>query len=60
MLVINRKLDEKVNIGNNIVVTILSIQGNRVKLGFECPRDIDVYRPETREKREHAEKEEQT
>lgn len=46
MLVINRRIDEEVVIGGNIRVKILGIDGNRVKLGFECPREIDIHRPE--------------
>ena len=49
MLVISRKPDEKVIIGDNIVVTVLEIKGNIVRLGFEAPREVGIVRSELRE-----------
>ena len=46
MLVLSRKENEKVNIGDNIVVTVLGVRGDRVRLGFEAPREVDVHRNE--------------
>ena len=46
MLVLTRKLDEKIRIGENITITLLRVQGNTVRLGIEAPRDIRVIRGE--------------
>ncbi len=46
MLVLKRKLGEKIMICNDIVVTVIGVQGGRVKLGFDCPGHIPVHREE--------------
>lgn len=46
MLVLSRKLMECINIGDDAVVTVLSIRGNKVKLGIEAPRSVPVHRTE--------------
>ena len=46
MLVLTRKLGEKVIIGDNIVVTIVRLSDNKVRLGFEAPKEINVARSE--------------
>lgn len=46
MLVITRKLEEKITIGNEITISILGIRGNHVKLGIEAPRHTPIYRTE--------------
>ena len=46
MLVLSRKLGEKIIIGENIVVTIVKIDRNQIRLGIEAPSDISVYREE--------------
>ena len=47
MLVLSRKANEAITIGDDITVTVLSIDADRVKLGIEAPRDVRVYRYET-------------
>lgn len=49
MLILSRKLDEKVVIGDNIIITVVAVSGETVKLGVEAPRDIKVYRAEVYE-----------
>ena len=46
MLVLTRKLQEQIRIGNNITVTILRVKGNSVRVGIEAPRDVRVIRGE--------------
>ncbi len=48
MLVLSRKPGESVFIGNNIEVKVVSISKDRVKLGFEAPKDITLVRGELR------------
>ena len=46
MLVLSRKLNETIIIGDNIKVTLLGIDGDKIKLGVDAPRDIKVFREE--------------
>ena len=49
MLVLSRKSNESVFINDNVVVTVLNIQGNRVRLGIEAPGEMPVHRQEVYE-----------
>ena len=46
MLVLSRKIGEKILIGDNIVLTVVKIDRNQIRLGIEAPIDIQVYREE--------------
>lgn len=46
MLVISRKADESLLIGDSIVVTVLAIEGDRVKIGINAPREMVILRQE--------------
>ena len=46
MLVLSRKESEQLLIGDNIVLTINRISGNRVAIGIEAPRDVRIIRGE--------------
>jgi len=48
MLVLSRKTDEQIVIGDNIRVTVVSIRGNQVRLGFEAPPEVLIFRQELR------------
>lgn len=50
MLILTRKLGEKINIGDDITVTLLEIKGAQVKLGIEAPKSIGIHRNEIYEK----------
>ncbi len=46
MLVLTRKLQEKIQIGNDVTLTIVRIQGNTVRVGIEAPSHVRVVRGE--------------
>lgn len=46
MLVLSRKLGEKLIIGEDVVITVLSLDGDKIKLGIEAPKTVQVYRKE--------------
>ena len=46
MLVLSRHRDESIMIGDNVVVTIVDIRGDKVRLGIDAPTDIPVHRQE--------------
>ena len=50
MLVLARKLNEAIKIGNDIEVKVLSIENGVVKLGIDAPRDMEILRNELLEK----------
>ncbi len=54
MLVLSRKVDEQIVIGNNIRMTVVSIRGNQVRIGFEAPPSISIYREELYREDGHA------
>ena len=49
MLVLSRQRDESIVIGENVVVTIVDIRGDKVRLGIEAPSEIPVHRQEVYE-----------
>lgn len=46
MLILTRAPNEKITIGDNIEITVLSVTGNQVRLGVEAPKDVPVHREE--------------
>ena len=46
MLVVSRKLNEKVYIGDNVCVTVVEIDRNKIRLAIEAPRDVAIWRAE--------------
>jgi carbon storage regulator CsrA len=46
MLVLTRKCEEKVRIGNNITIMVCRIKGKAVRLGIEAPSEVTVLRGE--------------
>jgi carbon storage regulator len=49
MLVLSRHRDESIMIGDNIVVTIVDIRGDKVRLGIQAPTEVPVHRQEVYE-----------
>lgn len=46
MLILSRKVDEKIKIGNDITITLIGISGDQVKIGVEAPKNVKVFRQE--------------
>jgi carbon storage regulator len=46
MLVLSRKEGERLVIGDRIIVTVVHVEGGRVKLGVEAPREVGIWREE--------------
>ena len=46
MLVLTRRVNERILIGDNIIVTVLEAHGDQVRIGIDAPRDIKVFREE--------------
>ena len=46
MLVLSRKTEEAIQIGDEITVKVLSVKGGIVRLGFEAPKDVSIMRSE--------------
>ncbi|KLU05355.1 Carbon storage regulator [Rhodopirellula islandica] len=54
MLVLTRKIDEQIVIGDNIKITVIKVRNNQVRLGISAPRDIRVLRGELEPKESEA------
>ena len=48
MLVLTRRKNQSIVIGDQIVVTVLEVKGDQIRLGITAPRDVQVYREELR------------
>jgi carbon storage regulator len=46
MLVLSRKQGEEITIGNEIIITVLAVRGDRVKIGITAPAEVPVHRKE--------------
>ena len=55
MLVLSRKVGERIWIGENIAVTVVRITGGGVRIGIEAPNDMAVVREELKKKMESSE-----
>jgi len=50
MLILTRKLGERITIGDDISITLLEIKGKHVKIGIEAPSNISIHRQEIYER----------
>ncbi len=46
MLVLSRRVGESIRIGDDVVVTVTAVDGKRIRIGIEAPKDIDIVRGE--------------
>lgn len=46
MLILSRKINEKIIIGDDISISIIEVRGDQVKIGVEAPRSVKVFRKE--------------
>ena len=46
MLILTRRIGEKLVIGDNVKVTVLGVKGHQVRIGIDAPRDVTVNREE--------------
>jgi carbon storage regulator len=46
MLILTRRIGERLMIGDEIIVTVLGVKGNQVRLGVDAPKDVEVHREE--------------
>jgi len=46
MLILSRKIDEKIKIGEDITITLIDVHGDQVKIGVEAPKNVKVFRQE--------------
>lgn len=68
MLILSRKPNEKIRIGNDIVISFISVTDNTVKIGIDAPKDVKILREEiyenvkqhTEEAKEHSKEQPQT
>jgi carbon storage regulator len=58
MLVLSRKIGEKIHVGDDITIEVRRVAGNRVTLAVEAPRQVRILRGELREAAEEFEHEE--
>ena len=58
MLILTRRVGERLMIGDDVVLTVLGVDGNQVRVGIDAPRDMRVDREEIRRRIELEEAEE--
>lgn len=46
MLILSRRVQESIIIGDNVTITVMEVRGNQVRLGIDAPKDIEVFREE--------------
>jgi len=54
MLVLTRKVGERIVIDENVEITVVQVRGNKVRLGVTAPRRVSIHRPEVRKRVEEV------
>lgn len=57
MLVLSRKKDQSIIIGDNIEISIVDIQGDVIRIGIDAPKEVSIYRKELLEEVKESNKE---
>jgi carbon storage regulator len=52
MLVLTRKVDERIQVGKDVVITIVRVRGGAVRVGIEAPKEVRVKRSELEDKKD--------
>ena len=47
MLILSRKTNQKIRVGDSIEITVIEVRGDQVKIGVEAPRSVKVFREES-------------
>ena len=50
MLILTRRVDERILIGDDITLCVLDIEGNRVRLGLDAPKSVSILREEVQQR----------
>lgn len=53
MLVLSRKMGERIRVGNGIAITVVEVRGGKVRLGFEAPPAVPIHREEVYRRIQH-------
>ena len=56
MLILSRRTDESIVIGDEVTITILSVKGKQVRIGIDAPPDVSVHREEIYKKIQDGER----
>ena len=52
MLVLTRKVEESILIGDDVEIMVLGVSGDKVRIGINAPREVEVFRKEVKDSRE--------
>ena len=50
MLILTRRVNESLRVGENVTVTVVAVKGNQVRIGINAPKDVEVHREEIYER----------
>ena len=50
MLILTRRVNESLRVGDDVTVTVVAVKGNQVRIGINAPKDVEVHREEIYER----------